>query len=38
MAVEKNYPMFSRPMDHNEFLAEVSGEKVIETESRGYSA
>jgi ureidoacrylate peracid hydrolase len=27
LAVEKNYPMFSRPMDHNEFLAELSGEK-----------
>jgi len=25
LAVEKNYPMFSRPMDHNEFLAELSG-------------
>jgi ureidoacrylate peracid hydrolase len=25
-AVEKNYPMFSRPMDHKEFLAELSGE------------
>jgi ureidoacrylate peracid hydrolase len=23
LAVEKNYPMFSRPMDHNEFLAEL---------------
>ena len=38
LAVEKNYPMFSRPMDHNEFLAEVSGEKKVETESRGYSS
>jgi len=36
MAVEKNYPMFSRPMDHNDFLAEVSGEKQVETRSRGY--
>jgi ureidoacrylate peracid hydrolase len=25
LAVEKNYPMFSRPMDHNEFLAELKG-------------
>jgi len=38
LAVEKNYPMFSRPMEHTEFLAELGGEKVVETESRGYSA
>jgi ureidoacrylate peracid hydrolase len=38
LAVEKNYPMFSRPMDHNEFLAELSGEMMVETDSRGYSA
>jgi ureidoacrylate peracid hydrolase len=38
LAVEKNYPMFSRPMDHNEFLAELGGEREVETESRGYSA
>jgi len=38
LAVEKNYPMFSRPMDHNEFLAELGGELTVETESRGYSA
>jgi len=38
LAVEKNYPMFSRPMDHNEFLAELSGEMMVEAESRGYSA
>jgi len=25
LAVEKNYPMFSRPMNHNEFLAELKG-------------
>jgi ureidoacrylate peracid hydrolase len=28
LAVEKNYPMFSHPLDHNEFLAELAGEKV----------
>jgi ureidoacrylate peracid hydrolase len=28
LAVEKNYPMFSRPMNHDEFLAELSSEKV----------
>ncbi len=38
LAVEKNYPMFSRPMDHDEFLAELVGEMAVETESRGYSA
>jgi ureidoacrylate peracid hydrolase len=38
LAVEKNYPMFSRPMNHDEFLAEVSGGAKAETESRGYSA
>jgi ureidoacrylate peracid hydrolase len=38
MAVDKNYPMFSRPMDHNEFLAEVSGERKVETASRGYES
>lgn len=38
LAVEKNYPMFSHPMNHGEFLADVSGEKEVETASRGYSA
>jgi ureidoacrylate peracid hydrolase len=38
MAVEKNYPMFSRPMTHTEFLAEVEGQKVVETQGRGYSS
>jgi ureidoacrylate peracid hydrolase len=38
LATEKNYPMFSRPMNHDEFLAELGGEMEIETESRGYSA
>ena len=28
LAVEKNYPMFSRPMNHPEFLAELSGDKA----------
>jgi nicotinamidase-related amidase len=38
LATEKNYPMFSRPMNHDEFLTELSGEAAIATESRGYSA
>jgi ureidoacrylate peracid hydrolase len=37
LAVEKNYPMFSRPMNHDEFLAELSGKETVETRSRGYS-
>ena len=27
LATEKNYPMFSRPMNHDEFLTELSGQK-----------
>ncbi len=37
LAVEKNYPMFSRPMSHDEFLAELGGEKAVETTGRGYT-
>jgi ureidoacrylate peracid hydrolase len=37
MAVEKNYPMFSRPMNHDEFLTELAGEKKVETTGRGYN-
>ncbi|GLS19697.1 peroxyureidoacrylate/ureidoacrylate amidohydrolase RutB [Labrys miyagiensis] len=38
LAVEKNYPMFSRPMTHQEFLAELKGAGGVETRSRGYEA
>jgi ureidoacrylate peracid hydrolase len=38
LAVEKNYPMFSRPMNHDEFLTELGGEKLVETTGRGYTA
>lgn len=38
LAVEKNYPMFSRPLDHNEFLTELAGEAVAATAGRGYEA
>jgi nicotinamidase-related amidase len=39
LATEKNYPMFSRPMNHDEFLTELSGEKsAAATVGRGYSA
>ena len=38
-AVEKNYPMFSRPMDHNEFIAELGGKETTAGAStgRGYT-
>lgn len=38
VAVEKTYPMFSRPMAHNEFLAELAGAEVAATAGRGYEA
>lgn len=38
LAVEKNYPMFSRPMNHDEFLTELGGEKAVESTGRGYAA
>lgn len=38
MAVEKNYPMFSRPMTHTEFLSELSGEQEVAVAGRGYSS
>jgi ureidoacrylate peracid hydrolase len=38
MAVEKNYPMFSRPMTHQEFLLELRGAETVGTNTRGYQA
>jgi ureidoacrylate peracid hydrolase len=38
LAVEKNYPMFSRPLDHKEFLAELAGEVAVQAGGRGYEA
>jgi ureidoacrylate peracid hydrolase len=38
MAVEKNYPMFSRPMNHDEFLSELSGQEAAEIAGRGYNS
>src|SRR3989442_955153 len=38
LAVEKNYPMFSRPMAHEEFIAELGGKEAAETTGRGYSS
>jgi len=37
MAVEKTYPMFSRPMEHDEFIEELGGKKVAAPYAgRGY--
>jgi ureidoacrylate peracid hydrolase len=36
VAVEKNYPMFSRPMSHGEFLSELGGGAAAETKGGGY--
>jgi ureidoacrylate peracid hydrolase len=36
LAVEKNYPMFSRPMNHDEFLTKLSRPSTVETTSREY--
>ena len=33
-AIEKDYPMFSHPVDHNEFLNILSGEAAADS-SRG---
>lgn len=38
VAVEKNYPMFSRPMTHTEFLGELAGGQAAAAKSRGYEA
>ncbi len=37
MAIAKNYPMFSRPMNHEEFLTELSGQETTQSSGRGYS-
>ena len=37
MAVEKNYPMFSRPLNHDEFIEELGGKKIAAPfAGRGY--
>ncbi len=38
LAVEKNYPMFSRPLSHQEFLDELGGKTASGGRSRGYEA
>ena len=37
-AVEKNYPMLSKPMTHDEFLSGLKSGKAVETKERGYDA
>jgi nicotinamidase-related amidase len=37
VAIEKDYPMFSHPVDHNEFLNTLSGETEAADSSRGYA-
>ena len=36
LAVDKNYPMFSRPLSHQEFLDDLGGKKASADSSRGY--
>ena len=36
-AVEKNFPMFSRPATHEQFLSDLTGEKILAGAGRGYS-
>ena len=38
LAVDKNYPMFSRPLSHAEFLDDLSGKKTSADSPRGYEA
>jgi ureidoacrylate peracid hydrolase len=35
-ACAKNFPMFSRPMTHTQWLAEISGEEKSDVKTRGY--
>jgi len=37
-ACAKNFPMFSRPLTHNDWLAELTGEKKASDKTRGYEA
>jgi ureidoacrylate peracid hydrolase len=38
LAVDKNYPMFSRPLSHQEFLDDLGGKKASADSSHGYGA
>ena len=37
LATEKNYPMFSKPMKHGEFLDTLAGSAAAKDLSRGYA-
>jgi ureidoacrylate peracid hydrolase len=37
LAVEKNYPMFSRPLEHDEFIDQLDGEEGVLTSGRSYT-
>ncbi|MCB0132624.1 MAG: cysteine hydrolase [Caldilineaceae bacterium] len=37
VAIEKDYPMFSHPVTHDEFLATLAGEEALADASRGYA-
>jgi len=37
-ACAKNFPMFSRPLTHDQWLAEVAGQAAAEVKTRGYEA
>jgi ureidoacrylate peracid hydrolase len=37
LAVEKNYPMFSRPLEHDAFIEQLGGEEGVLTAGRGYT-
>lgn len=37
VAIEKDYPMFSRPVDHKEFLGILAGEEAPVESGRGYT-
>jgi len=38
LAIEKNYPMFSRPVTHDEFIDDLAGKKVELSTGRGYES
>ncbi|HTJ26802.1 MAG TPA: cysteine hydrolase [Candidatus Limnocylindria bacterium] len=38
LALEKNFPMFSRPVAHQDFLAQLAGKEVALTAGRGYES
>ena len=37
VAIEKDYPMFSHPMKHEDFLGAMGGEQAVADASRGYT-